>query len=198
MTKLAKEYYLNPDVVDVAKDLLGKLLITNIHGVYTSGLIVETEAYTGIHDKASHSYGGKRTQRNDAMYAEGGISYVYLCYGLHALFNIVTHQEGVPQAVLIRAIEPVEGVEVMMQRKLAKQMGYNLGNGPGNVCKSMGISTKHNRLSLIGNTIWIDDQGIKYPDLSIIASARVGVAYAQEDALLPYRFRIKGNRWTGR
>lgn len=198
MAKLPKDYYLNPDVVAIAKDLLGKLLITNIDGVYTSGLIVETEAYAGIHDRASHSFGGKRTKRNEVMYAEGGVSYVYLCYGLHALFNVVTHKEGVPHAVLIRAIEPIEGLEVMMQRRLTKQIGYNLGNGPGNVCKSMGITTAHSNTSLLGNTIWLEDQEVRYAPNNIVASARVGVGYAKEDALLPYRFREKDNPWVGK
>ncbi|MFA6260720.1 MAG: DNA-3-methyladenine glycosylase [Bacteroidia bacterium] len=196
--KLPPAFYLNPDVVDVAKQLLGKMLITRFDGKQTSGWIVETEAYAGIVDKASHAFGGRLTERTRTMYARGGVAYVYLCYGMHSLFNVVTHQEGIPHAVLIRAIEPAEGMDLMMKRRGKSEMDYSLTAGPGSLSKALGIQTLHTGQSLQSNSLWIEDAARKIEETSIIASPRVGVAYAQEDALLPYRFRIQGNCWVSK
>jgi DNA-3-methyladenine glycosylase len=194
--RLSSSYYLHPDIVAIAKDLVGKILVTHIDGKLCSGLIVETEAYAGVTDKASHAYGGKNTPRTQPMFQQGGIAYIYLCYGIHHLFNVVTNIEGIPHAALIRAIEPIEGVSHMLERRGLTELSFNLTNGPGKVSKALGLTSSLSGSSLTGNHIWIEDRGIVIHPKNIIKSARVGVAYAKEDALLPYRFRIKGNQWT--
>jgi DNA-3-methyladenine glycosylase len=189
---IQKEFYLKDDVVQIAKDLLGKELVTNFNGKISSGYIVETEAYAGIIDKASHAYGGKFTKRTQTIYLEGGTTYVYLCYGIHSLFNIVTNKSGIPHAVLIRAVQPLKGIDTMFERRPETKKVRNLANGPGSLSKALGISTIHNELQLDSKQIWLEE-GLKIKNEKIIASPRVGVAYAKEDALLPYRFRIKDN-----
>ncbi|MFY8107458.1 MAG: DNA-3-methyladenine glycosylase [Bacteroidia bacterium] len=189
---IQKEFYLKDDVIQIAKDLLGKELLTNFDGKICSGYIVETEAYAGITDKASHAYGGKFTKRTQTMYLEGGTCYVYLCYGIHSLFNIVTNVSGIPHAVLIRAVQPLKGIDTMFERRPQSKNVRNLANGPGSLSKALGISTFHNELKMSSNQIWLEE-GLNIKKKQIIASPRVGVAYAKEDALLPYRFRIKDN-----
>lgn len=196
--KLEKDFYLSEDVVALSKDLLGKYLYTKIDGKLTAGIITETEAYAGAIDKASHAYGNRRTKRTEIMFAEGGVSYVYLCYGIHHLFNIVTNYKDVPHAILIRAIKPVEGIKTILQRRnialqedLQKQIDTQykkISGGPGTVSQAMGIRTEHSGLDLTGNKIWIEDKGFKVGDKDIIAGPRIGVDYAGEDALLHYRF----------
>ncbi|KQX15347.1 DNA-3-methyladenine glycosylase [Flavobacterium sp. Root420] len=196
--KLPLSYYLNQDVIFLAKDLLGKVLFTQIEGQITAGIIVETEAYFGEIDKASHAYGGRRTNRTEIMYSEGGVSYVYLCYGIHHLFNIVTSVKGEPHAVLIRAIEPLIGAEIM---KLRRNMPVNksaISSGPGSAAKALGIDHSFNKKDLGGEEIWIENHSIKYTDNEITASPRIGVAYAQEDAFLPWRFFVKGNKYVSK
>jgi DNA-3-methyladenine glycosylase len=194
--RLSSDYYLQPDIVAIAQDLLGKILCTRIDNKWCAGIIVETEAYAGITDKASHAYGNKRTARTETMFMEGGTAYVYLCYGIHHLFNVVTNVKGIPHAALIRAIEPIEGIEHMLERKEKSGPSYSIGNGPGSLSKSMGIHCGLSGTSLQGDAIWIEDRSIQVASNQIIASPRVGVAYAKEDALLPYRFRIKDHPWT--
>lgn len=196
--KLPLSFYDREDVVLVARELLGKVLVTNFDGQYTSGIIVETEAYAGPQDKASHAYGNRRTARTEIMFSEGGTAYVYLCYGIHHLFNVVTHKKDIPHAVLIRALEPLEGIEYMLARRNKEHLQPSLTAGPGALSMAMGILTRHTGLSLLGNEIWIEDKGITVPKKDIIASTRVGVAYAKEDALLPYRFSIKGNKYVSK
>ena len=198
MEKLGIEFYKRKDVVKIAKELLGKILVTNWKGIITSGRIVETEAYAGVIDKASHASGGRRTARNEIMYGEGGYAYVYLCYGIHHLFNVVTNFEDVPHAILIRALDPLEGIEEMLLRTNKKKLDNTLTRGPGNVSKALGILTKHSGLSLIGNKIYIVDDGGNYSKKEIAASPRIGVDYAGADALLPYRFYVKGNPFVSR
>jgi DNA-3-methyladenine glycosylase len=193
MKKLGNEFYQRQDVVRIAKELLGKILVTNWKGIVTSGRIVESEAYAGIIDKASHASGGRRTPRNEIMYGEGGYSYVYLCYGIHHLFNIVTSSTNKPHAILIRALDPLEGIEEMLLRTKKRKLDHTLTRGPGNVSKALGIVTKHSGLSLLGNQIFIADDGAKFTKKDITASPRIGVDYAGKDALLPYRFYVKGN-----
>jgi DNA-3-methyladenine glycosylase len=192
MKKLNKAYYLQEDVVVIACNLLGKKLCTNINGVYTAGIITETEAYAGANDKASHAYNNKRTPRNEVMYHRGGKGYVYLCYGLHHLFNVVTNVQDVPHAVLIRAIKPVDGIEHILKRRKHKTLAKNTSGGPGTVSQALGISTKLNGVDLTKNIIWVEDAGITFTKKQITTTARVGVNYAGEDAKLPYRFLVKG------
>ena len=193
MNKLGIDFYQRHDVVKIAKELLGKILVTNWKGKITSGRIVESEAYAGIIDKASHASGGRRTARNEIMYGEGGYSYVYLCYGIHHLFNVVTNSANTPHAILIRALDPLEGIEEMLLRTRKKKMDNTLTRGPGNVSKALGIVTKHSGISLMMDEIFIADDGTKFSKKEIAASPRIGVDYAGEDALLPYRFYVKGN-----
>src|SRR5258705_9366245 len=193
MRKLDIEFYQQKNVLQIAKELLGKILVTNWTGMITSGRIVECEAYEGVVDKASHASGGRRTARNEIMYGEGGYAYVYLCYGIHHLFNVVTNSKDEPHAILIRALDPIEGIEEMLLRTHKKKLGHTLARGPGNVSKALGIFTKHTGISLSGNKIFIADDGEKYSKNEIVASPRIGVDYAGKDALLPYRFYVRGN-----
>ncbi|MGG5207670.1 DNA-3-methyladenine glycosylase [Chryseobacterium sp. MIQD13] len=196
--KLPLSYYLNQDVVFLAKDLLGKVLFTEIDGDITAGIIVETEAYFGVLDKASHAYGGRRTDRTETLYSKGGISYVYLCYGIHHLFNIVSSVEGEPHAVLIRAVEPLIGSEIMELRRNMPVSKPAVSSGPGSAAKALGIDHSFNKKDLTENEIWIEDRGIRYSPEDITAGPRIGVAYAQEDALLPWRFYVKGNKYVSK
>ncbi|HMC86127.1 MAG TPA: DNA-3-methyladenine glycosylase [Chitinophagaceae bacterium] len=196
MEKLGPSFYHRTNVVTIAKNLLGKLLVTSFNGDYTSGRIVETEAYNGVGDKASHAYGGRRTNRTEIMYAAGGVAYVYLCYGIHHLFNVVTNKQDTPHAILIRGIEPVTGIEIMLRRMKKEKPDYTIGRGPGNVSKALGIDKSHTSLSLLSNEIYIADDGVKLKPSKIIATPRIGVDYAAEDALLPYRFYVKGNPYV--
>ena len=196
--KLQYSYYLNPDVLFLAKDLLGKVLFTQIDGQKTAGIIVETEAYFGVQDKASHAYGGRRTNRTETLYSTGGISYVYLCYGMHHLFNIVSSVEGEPHAVLIRAIEPLTGKEIMEARRNMPVTKAAISSGPGSAAKALGINRTFNQKDLAGEEIWVEDHGIRYEEDEIAATPRVGVAYAQEDALLPWRFFVKHNKYVSK
>lgn len=191
--KLKKDFYLRDDVVQVSKDLLGKVLFTRFNNKTTAGIITETEAYAGEKDKASHAYGGKRTNRTEVMFAEGGTAYVYLCYGIHHLFNVVTNQKEIPHAVLVRAIQPIEGIELILKRRKLR-LGTpvtKIAGGPGTISQALGIYTNHSGLSLLGKEIWIEDKGISVNKKNIISGPRIGVDYAGEDAKLPYRFIIK-------
>lgn len=196
MKKLSKDFYQRVDVLQVAKELLGKILVTQFNDMQTSGRIVEVEAYAGIADKASHSFGGRKTKRNEVMYGEGGKAYVYLCYGIHHLFNVVTNVKDVPQAILIRALEPVSGTGIMLARAGKKKLDYTITRGPGNLSKAMGLFTAHSGYSLFGKEVFLADNGFSYHENEIISSPRIGVDYAGEDALLPYRFFVKGNLYV--
>lgn len=196
--KLKTEFYVRTDVVQIARELLGKVLVTSIEGQLCEAVITETEAYAGVTDKASHAYGGRLTTRTRPMYLRGGHAYVYLCYGIHHLFNVVTNLEGVPDAVLIRGVEPISGIPLMMKRRGHQELKPALTQGPGALSVAMGIQTIHSGIPLTNKVIWIDDAGLRIPEQDIMASPRVGVAYAAEDVLRPYRFRIKGNRWVSK
>ncbi|RYG01949.1 MAG: DNA-3-methyladenine glycosylase [Chitinophagaceae bacterium] len=196
MERLGYPFYSGADVVAIARSLIGKVLVTEFDGLRTSGRIVETEAYEGVTDKASHAYGGRRTNRTEIMFGEGGKAYIYLCYGLHQMFNIVTNVHDTPHAILIRAVEPMEGQDIMLQRTGKKVADYTLTRGPGNVGKAFGFHTTQNGYSLQGDEIYIADDNYKVSAEKITASPRIGVAYAAEDALLPYRFFIKGNPYV--
>tara|TARA_R110000868_G_scaffold259361_3_gene517188 strand:+ start:19891 stop:20499 length:609 start_codon:yes stop_codon:yes gene_type:complete len=194
--KLARSFFQKNEVVQIAKDLLGKVLCTSIDGVYTSGMIVETEAYNGRTDKACHSFLHGKTERTKIMFGNPGHAYVYLCYGIHHLFNVVTNIEGLADAVLIRGIEPIDGIEHILSRRNKSKLERSVGGGPGIASQALGISTIHYGTDLLGNIIWIEDRNIIISKSKIIASPRVGVDYAGEDAKLPWRFRIKGNHFT--
>lgn len=196
MRKIQKSFYERGNVLKIAQDLLGKVLVTTFDGLITSARIVETEAYAGEVDKASHAWNGRRTNRTEIMYATGGTAYVYLCYGIHHLFNVVTNKKGIPHAILIRGAEPLEGVETMLKRTKKKKADYTLTKGPGNVSKALGIFTKHSGLNLLSDEIYIADDGFKLTKNMITATSRIGVDYAGEDAKLPYRFIIKDNKYV--
>ncbi len=194
--KLLPAFYEREDVTLIARDLLGKLLVTCFEGNLSAGRIVETEAYNGVADKASHAYNNRRTNRTEVMFGRGGVAYVYLCYGIHQLFNVVTNLDGTPHAVLIRAVEPVTGIDMMLERTGKSKPGFDLTRGPGNVSKALGLSRKHTGQALDSNELFIADLGESIASTDIIATARIGVDYAAEDALLPYRFIIRGNRYV--
>ena len=191
--KLSIDFYTRDNVVTIAKDLLGKLLVTKFDGIVTAGRIVETEAYNGAVDKASHAFGNRRTRRTEIMFANGGRAYVYLCYGIHHLFNVVTNTSEIPHAVLIRAIEPLVGMETMLFRTKKNKLDHSITKGPGNVSKALGITTNHTGMSLLKDVLFIADDGFAVKRNMILTTPRIGVIYAEEDALLPYRFIIKGN-----
>jgi DNA-3-methyladenine glycosylase len=194
MKKLPLEFYQRTNVLQIAKELMGKILVTKWNGIETSGRIVEVEAYNGKIDKASHASDGRRTSRNEIMYGEGGFAYVYLCYGIHHLFNVVTNKKETPHAVLIRALEPIKGIEVMQQRTGKAKLDNTLTKGPGNVSKALGISFKqHSGYSLLSKELFIAEDDFTFSKKELMASPRIGVDYAGEDAKLPYRFYIKGN-----
>lgn len=197
MSKLPFSFYLNTDVNSLARQLIGKMLFTQIDGEITAGIIVETEAYAGIEDKASHAYGGRLTDRTKTMYLKGGVSYVYLCYGIHNLFNVVTGPLNTPHAVLIRGVEPVIGTEIMLQRRGMTLLKPNLTAGPGALSKALGIDRTFNSKDLTGEEIWIED-GWNVDPASIVTAPRVGVGYAADHALLPWRYYIKGNRFVSK
>ncbi len=196
LKKLPASFYNRTDVLAIARELLGKVLVTDRDGIRTSGRIVEVEAYAGAVDKASHAFGGRRTARNEAMYGEGGVAYVYLCYGIHHLFNVVTNRAGEPHAILIRALEPMEGITDMLIRTGKKIADYTLTKGPGNVGKALGLRPADSAAPLTGSAIYLGDDGFVYPAGVIQASPRIGVDYAGIDALLPYRFYVKGNKYV--
>jgi DNA-3-methyladenine glycosylase len=191
--RLNADFYRRDDVVLIAKELLGKILVTYFEKKLTAARIVEAEAYNGVVDKASHAYQARRTTRTEMMYRQGGAAYVYLCYGIHHLFNVVTNAQETPHAILIRAAEPVYGIEVMLARTKKSKFDYTLTKGPGNVSKALGISTKHTGIDLLSNEMFIVDDGSEPGKKNIVVSSRIGVDYAEEDAVLPYRFHIKDN-----
>ena len=186
--KLTEEFYRREDVVGISRELLGKVLCTRVNRKLTSLVITETEAYAGVTDRASHAYGDRRTKRTEPMYAAGGHAYVYLCYGIHHLFNVVTNVEGVPHAILIRAGRPLEGLRHMLERRNKATADQTLLAGPGSTAQALGISTSLTGLSLTGKRIWLEDRGIGVEPSSVSVGPRVGVDYAGEDASLPYRF----------
>lgn len=196
MKKLPVSFYQRENILQIAKELVGKVLVTNWNGKVTSGRIVELEAYNGIIDRASHAFGGRRTNRTEIMYAHGGVAYVYLCYGIHHLFNVVTHSKDVPHAILIRAIEPIEGIAEMLVRTRKKKADYTLTKGPGNVAKALGIVTAHSGYSLRSKELFIADDGFVVAAKQLRSTARIGVDYAGDDALLPYRFYLKDNLYV--
>ena len=195
---LQPDFFIRPDVVQVAKDLLGKYLVTHFDGQLTAGKIVETEAYSAPDDRACHAFGNRRTARTEVMFATGGRAYVYLCYGIHHLFNVVTGQKDEAHAVLVRAVEPIENMEAMLARRSMEHLERKLTAGPGALTQALGISTQHSGLSLLdpNSLIWLEDRGEVVLETNIIASPRVGVGYAGDCAHWPWRFRVADSQWT--
>ncbi len=196
--KLDRTYFQNADVAFLAKDLLGKILFTSKDGAFTAGIITETEAYFGIEDKASHAYGCRRTARTEAMYQQGGIAYIYLCYGMHYLLNIVVAEQDDPKSVLIRSIQPFKGMSSIEKRRNRPATDPSVSSGPGSLSKALGIDLSFNKKLLTGDEIWIEDHGLRYRDDEIISAPRIGVSYAKEHALLPLRFYVKDNRFVSK
>lgn len=193
MRKLSKSFYQRTDVLLIARELLGKVLVSKLDSTVTAGRIVECEAYDGIVDKASHAFAGRRTTRTETMYAGAGTAYVYICYGIHHLFNVVTNEKNIPHAILIRALDPVSGIEKMLERRKKKKADYTLTKGPGSLSVAMGISVKHDRYSLLSNRLYIADDGFEVRENDLMVSPRIGVASSGEAATYPYRFFLKGN-----
>ena len=197
---LDRSFFLSEDVVLLSKQLLGKYLVVEQENVRTAGRIVEVEAYDGLLDKACHAYPNRRTARTEIMFAPGGHAYVYLCYGIHHLFNIVTAPAGIPHAILVRALEPIENVEMMMKRRKLDKPGRRLTAGPGMFTRAMGITTANDGVDLLdmASPIWLEDRGELLMENEIQASTRIGIDYAEECALWPWRFYIKGNKWVSK
>ena len=195
MKKLPLSFYLRDDVVVIARELIGKVLVTNWNHEYTSGRIVETEAYAGEIDRASHAFRGV-TPRTKVMYGKGGKAYVYLCYGIHQMFNIVTNKQGTPHAILIRAVEPIEGIDIMLERTGKEKLEASLTKGPGNVGKALGFHTSQCGVSLLSKELYIYDDGFKVRSDMIATSKRIGVDYAQDHAEWHYRFFLKENKFV--
>ncbi|MHB1922798.1 MAG: DNA-3-methyladenine glycosylase [Chitinophagaceae bacterium] len=198
MPILESSFYTKPSAVSIAKSLLGKYLFTHFNNCLTGGIIVETEAYCGESDRASHAYGGRKTSRTQVMYGQGGHAYVYLCYGIHHLFNVVTNQAGIPHAVLIRALEPMVGLDHMMARRNKTSPDFSLCSGPGTLSSALGIHSSHSGMNLQGPRIWIEDRGVTLRKKDWVVGSRVGVDYAGKDAALPYRFSLRDNPWVSR
>ena len=196
LKKLDHSFYDRKNVVQIARELLGKILVTQFDGIRTSGRIVETEAYNGIVDRASHAFGGRRTTRSENIYGSPGTVYIYIIYGIHHLFNVVTNKKGTPHAILIRALEPMEGVDYMLKRVRKPIADYTLTKGPGNLARALGMSKMHTGGSLFSEEIFIEDDGLRYKKDQVVITHRIGVEYAGTDAQLPYRFIVKGNPYV--
>jgi len=194
--KLDARFYNRKDVLRIARELLGKILVTQLDGIRCSGRIVETEAYAGVHDRACHAFGGRRTARSEDLYGAPGTAYIYICYGMHHLFNVITNEVNIPHAVLVRALEPIEGIDHMLERTGKMTADYTLTRGPGNLSRAMGISKLHSGSMLFSEEIFIGDDGLRYKPDQIVVTSRIGVESAREDAELPYRFIVKGNPYV--
>ena len=185
------DFFSGEDVLLIARQLIGMRLNTLIDNKLTTGIITETEAYAGETDRASHAFGGRRTTRTETMYQQGGLAYIYLCYGIHSLLNVVTNQPGVPHAVLIRGIYPVSGLDLMEQRFNRRIKPVKDGSGPGKVTKLMGLDCSYNATDMsVSNVLWIEESDFRFSHRFIKATPRIGVDYAGEDALLPYRYLV--------
>jgi len=193
--KLELSFYQKSRVTRIAQQLLGKLLFSKINNCLTSGMIVETEAYSET-EKGSHAHRGK-TRRNEVMFGEGGVAYVYLCYGVHEMFNVVTNVANKADAILIRALQPMAGADLMMKRMKVDSM-KRITSGPGKLTKAMGIGRKLNGISLRSDEIWIEDCGVNIKPKEIVTTPRIGIDYAGKDAQLPWRYFIKENVWVSK
>ena len=198
--RLPESFFLTPDVVAVAKRLLGKVIVTNLDGGLSKGRIVETEAYRAPDDRACHAWNNRRTKRTETMFARGGTAYVYLCYGIHHLFNVVTGPEGTAHAVLVRGLEPLYNAELMLSRRNMDRVKPQLSGGPGVLSKAMGISTDLDGTYMpdLHSPLWLEDDGFRVSTENLVTGTRVGVDYAGERAFAPWRFSIRNNRFVSR
>jgi DNA-3-methyladenine glycosylase len=195
--KLGREFYLR-DALTVARDLLGKrLVVPSEGGERVAGVVVETEAYAGPEDKASHARGGRRTARTETMYARGGRAYVYFIYGMYFQFNVVANVEDIPHAVLVRAVEPEEGVERMRARRPVKN-DLSLTSGPGKLCAAFGIDRTFDGEDLLGRRVWLEETGREVSAREVATGPRVGIDYAEEFRDKPWRFWIRDNPYVSR
>lgn len=195
--KLPRKFYLRSDTLQIARELLGKLLVVeNENGERISGMIVETEAYLGAIDKAAHSYNNRRTKRTETMFAVGGTVYIFFIYGMYYQFNVVVGKVGSPQAILVRAVEPVEGIETMRERR-GQMKDKNLTSGPGKLCIALGIDKSYNNLDLLGEKIWLEDFKT-FADAEVLSGKRIGIDYAEEFAEKPWRFWVKDNPFVSK
>ena len=193
---LKQSFYSDSDILNQAKSLLGKVLVTNFDGQLTSGVIVDTEAYRAPEDKGSHAFGNRLTERTKVMFEEGGRAYVYLCYGIHEMFNVVGGPKGAAHAILVRAIEPLEGLDTMIARRQLKSWKYNLTAGPGSLAKALGINRGQTGLPLTkDNQIWIESRNVSIEDAQVLSTPRIGIDYAEEWKDAPWRFILKHNPW---
>jgi len=195
MSALPDSFFKRSNVTLIAKQLLGKKLVTNVLGNRSGGIIVETEAYS-FRERGCHAYNNKMTNRNKVMFETGGVAYVYLCYGIHNLFNVVTNKQGMADAVLVRALQPIEGEEWMLSRMKTKS-AKRITSGPGKLTKALGIDRSFDGKYLNSAEVWIED-GMRVSSRQVVSSARIGIDYAGEDALLPWRFSIKDNPWVSK
>ncbi|WP_397303837.1 DNA-3-methyladenine glycosylase [Nonlabens ulvanivorans] len=197
--KLTISYYQHHDVVELSRDLIGKKIVSNINGELTSGIITETEAYRGYDDKACHAHLGRFTDRTKVMYEPGGVAYVYLCYGIHHLFNIITNTDGNADAILIRAVEPVEGIDIMLKRRGKKKLDKTLTSGPGNFSKAFALDKSFYGADLTGDEVWIEKSDLlRFRESDIISTTRIGIDYAGEDKNLPWRFYLNTSDYISR
>lgn len=192
---VSKSFFQRKNVVQIAKELLGKTIATEIYGQVTSGIIVETEAYS-FRERGCHAYQNRMTERNRVMFEEGGVAYVYLCYGIHNLFNIVTNKSDKAEAVLIRSLQPVQGEDLMLERMRTTSL-KRITSGPGKLTKALGIDRSHNGKDLMTSDLWIEE-GIRVAKKDILAVTRIGIDYAAEDAKLPWRFYLNDNVWVSK
>ncbi len=197
-SKIPLSFFQHEDVVQISRDLLGKKLFTLIDGQLCGGIIVETEAYRGPEDRGSHAYNGKRTPRNEMMYGQGGLVYMYICYGIHDMLNIVTGAEGTSHALLIRAIEPTVGIETMRIRRNVFDKDTRLCQGPGALAKAMGLTKLHNGIPITSEQIWIEEFDIRYGEEEIVAAPRVGMNFDGPYKTIPWRFYVKGNKFVSK
>jgi DNA-3-methyladenine glycosylase len=195
--KLPREFYTRPEVLTVSRDLLGKLLVVPApDGRRVSGMIVEVEAYRGPEDRASHAYGGRRTKRTETMYQPGGVAYVYFVYGMYYQFNVVSNVADIPHAILVRALEPVEGIDIMRERRHSHP-DHNLTNGPGKLCIALGIDRQLDGSDLLGNRVWLEEYET-LPPRKIAKGPRIGIDYAEQWITKRWRFWIKGHSYVSR
>lgn len=200
LPRLKRDYFLEEDVLGIAEDLIGKLLVAKTDGELCAGRIVETEAYKAPEDKASHAWNNRRTPRTEIMFAAGGHAYVYLCYGMHHLFNVVTGPAETAHAVLIRALEPVVNVDCMLRRRKMRTLQKRLTAGPAVLTQAMGITTADNGTCLYdpASHIWIADDGFHVGGQDVVQSPRIGVDYAGECAEWDWRFTLKNSKWLSK
>ncbi len=197
--KLTISYYQHHDVVELSRDLIGKKIVSNINGELTSGIITETEAYRGYDDKACHAHLGRFTDRTKVMYEPGGVAYVYLCYGIHHLFNIITNTDGNADAILIRAVEPVQGVDIMLKRRNKEKLDKTLTSGPGNFSKAFALDKSHYGADLTGDEVWIEKNDLlRFRESDITSTTRIGIDYAGDDKHLPWRFYLNTSKYVSK